>query len=69
MTLILIDYNIKVQPTYYIMNTLIISLPNDLKDVMYEQIAKGLYANASDYIEKLIMKDKAAKESSELVTE
>ena len=40
------------------MQTLIISLPDDLKKFMDEQIAKGLFKNHSDYIETLLTEDK-----------
>lgn len=36
------------------MKTLILSLPDELKDFMDERIAKGKYANASDCLKQLL---------------
>jgi antitoxin ParD1/3/4 len=40
------------------MQTLIISLPDDIKQFMDEQIAKGVFKNHSDYIQALLIEDK-----------
>lgn len=39
-----------------------ISLPADLKDWVEEQVVSGAYANASDYVRGLILKDKERAE-------
>ncbi len=40
------------------MNTLIISLPDDLKKFLDEQVAKGEFSSYSDFMEKSISKIK-----------
>jgi Arc/MetJ-type ribon-helix-helix transcriptional regulator len=51
------------------MDTLIITLPTEVKNFMNEQIAKGNYANASDCFAQLLVQDKARQESGQLVSE
>lgn len=44
------------------METLIISLPSELKKFLDEQIAKGQFKSHSDYVEKMLTEDKHARE-------
>ena len=44
------------------MATMNISLPDRLKDWVAEQVERGVYANASDYVRDLIRRDVEAKE-------
>lgn len=40
------------------METLIISLPAELKDFLNAQIAKGVFKNHSDYVQQMLMQAK-----------
>jgi Arc/MetJ-type ribon-helix-helix transcriptional regulator len=48
------------------MNTLIISLPDDLKDFLNAQIAKGEYKSHSDFVQQVLMQAKNEKAMEKL---
>lgn len=51
------------------MQTLIISLPDDLKKFMDEQIARGLFKNHSDYFQTLLTEDKMVQVATDELVE